>query len=446
MDFMMKFSKLTSYKLLVLFTAGLTIFPAFSDNLLQVYQHALKNDAQIKASEAGYFAALEKRPQALSALKPRIDLGGSATYNLQQTGRTGLRDGGGAFLNLGYNLNLTQPLIHKEIQAQIGQVDASILQAKAGLEFDRQNLILRVSDAYFQSLKAKEALTFATAEKSAIWRQLNQVRAYFDAGRSAITDVKEAQARYDQAIALEVVALQQIDITKESLRAITTRYYSHLAGTSSQTPLLIPKPNDIGQWTQSAIRNSLQVTMASHAVTVAQKAVEIERAAKSPTLDLFAKHSGNTTHGESLFDQDKFDATVGIQFNLPLYRGGNISSRIREARHKLHQTQQQLEAQKRVAAQQTRAAYTTIISGLAQVKAFRQVLNSTQTAANATQAGFEAGTRTAVDVLLALRETFRAKRDYSNSRYDFLLNTLKLKQAAGVLSVSDITALSRLLR
>ncbi len=443
----MKFSR---HKLLILafgsVVVSLMTTPAFSENLLQVYQHALQNDAQIKASEAGYLAILEKRPQALSALKPRIDLGGSATYNLQQIERTRFRDGGGAFLNLGYNLNLTKPLIHKEIQAQIGQVDASILQAKANLEAERQKLIIRVAEAYFQYLKAQEALTFASAEKNAINHQLRQVKAYFDAGRSAITDVKEARARYDQAVALEVVAKQQIDIAKEGLKAITTRYYKHLAGASSKTPLLIPKPNNINQWTQSAIKNSLMVTAATHAVTAAQKAVEIARAAKSPSVDLFARHSGNTTQGESLFDQDKFDATIGIQFNLPLYRGGSISSRIREARHKLHQAQQQLEAQKRIVAQQTRAAFTTIISGLAQVKAFKQALNSTQTAARATQVGFEAGTRTALDVLLALRETFRAKRDYSTARYDFLLNTLKLKQAAGILSEKDIVALSRLLR
>jgi len=375
-------------KLLLLVFSSLFFTPVFAENLLQVYQQALKNDAQIRASEAGYLAVLEKRPQALSALKPRIDLGGSATYNLQQIERTGPRDGGSAFLNFGYNLNLTKPLIHKEIQAQIGQVNATILQAKANLERDRQNLIIRVAEAYFQYLKAKEGRIFATAEKKAIARQLNQVKAFFDAGRSAITDVKEAQARYDQSKALEVVAQQQIDIAKESIKAITTRYYKHLAGVSSKTPLIVPKPNNIEQWTQTAIKNSLQVIAASHAVTAAQKAVDIARAAKSPTVDLFARHSGNTTQGESQFDQDKFDASIGIQFNMPLYRGGNISSRIREARHRLQQARQQLEAQKRVVAQQSRAAYTTIISGLAQIKAFKQALNSTQTAAKATQAGF----------------------------------------------------------
>ena len=423
---------------------GVFSLPAYSENLLQVYQQAKQSDAQIKASEAGYLATLEKKPQALSALKPRVDLGGSATYNLQQINRTP-RDGGGAFLNLGYSLTLSKPLIHKEIQAQINQVDAIILQAKARLEGDRQNLIIRVAQAYFDFLKAKESLAFANAEKSAIARQLHQVKAYFDAGRSAITDVKEAQARYDSAVAQVVVAQQQIDLTRESLKSITEKYYKNLDGEARNTALIIPKPNNINQWEKTSIANSLQVIAAQHAVTAAQKAVDIERAAKSPTVDLFARHNGNSSNGEDQFDQNKFDAAVGVQFNIPLYRGGNISSRIREARHKLHQAQQQLEVQKRNASQGTRAAYTTIISGISQIKALKQVLNSTQVAAKATQAGFEAGTRTAVDVLLSLKETFRAKRDYSNALYDYLLNTLKLKQAAGTLSEADLAALSKLL-
>ena len=440
---------MASRKSLIHSTLAFAIFsifalPVHSENLLQVYQQAKKSDAQIKASEAQYLATLEKKPQALSALKPRVDLGGSATYNLQQINRT-RRDGGGAFLNLGYSLTLSKPLIHKEIQAQINQVDAIILQAKAGLEADRQNLIIRVAEAYFAFLKAKESLAFANAEKGAIHRQLNQVKAYFDAGRSAITDVKEAQARYDSAVAQVVIAQQQIDLARESLKSITEKYYKDLDGAARNTPLIIPKPNNINLWEKTATANSLQVLAAQHAVTAAQKAVDIERAAKSPTVDLFARHNGNSTNGEDQFDQNKFDAAVGVQFNIPLYRGGNISSRIREARHKLHQAQQQLEVQKRNASQGTRAAYTTIISGISQIKALKQVLNSTQVAANATQAGFEAGTRTAVDVLLSLRETFRAKRDYSSALYDYLLNTLKLKQAAGTLSEADLSALSKLL-
>lgn len=419
---------------------------AFSESLLEVYQHAKVNDAQLKISEAGYLAALEAKPQILSALKPRIDLGANASYNLQYTGRTLRGDDGDGFLNLGYELSITKPLINRKLKAQVEQVDASILQAKVLLEADAQDLIIRVAEAYFQYLNAIDTLSFAKAEKNAIGRQLNQVKAYFEAGRSAITDVKEAQARYDLTNAQVEIAKQQIDVSRETLRAITTRYYKSLNGAADKIPLLNPKPNNIEAWTKSAIANSKQLMAAEHAVQVAQKLVDIERAVRNPKLDLFARQTGGSRFGEDHIDQDRLDASIGVQFSMPLYQGGNISSRIREARHKLHQAQQQLELQKRLATQQTRAAYFTIISGLAQVKALRQALSSTQTAASATQAGFEAGTRTAVDVLLSLRETFSARRDYTSARYSFLLNTLKLKKAAGVLSEADLVGVSNLLK
>ncbi len=416
-----------------------------AENLLQVYQHAKKNDLQLKISETNYLATLEKKPQVMSALKPRVDLGANTSYNLQYQGRTLRGEDKSAFLNLGYNLSLNKPLINKQLDAQISQVDASILQAKASLEIDKQSLIIRVADAYFQYLNAEETLSFRKAERTAIGRQLNQVKAYFDAGRSAITDVKEAQARYDLTNAQVVAAQQLIDVARESLKAITTKYYKKLNGASDNIPLITPKPNSIDAWEKTAIENSPQVIVAQHAIKVAQKTIDIERAAKSPTLNLFAKHSGSSTFGEDAFDQDKFDASVGLNFSMPLYEGGNIDSKVLEARLRLKQSRQQLELQKRLTAQQTRAAYLTILSGLSQVKALKQALNSTQTAAKATQAGFEAGTRTAVDVLLSLRETFSAKRDYSSARYDFLLNTLKLKQASGTLTEKDIAGLSKLL-
>ncbi len=416
-----------------------------AENLLQVYQHAKKNDLQLKISKTNYLATLEKKPQIMSALKPRVDLGANTSYNLQYQGRTLRGEDKSAFLNLGYNLSLSKPLINKQLDAQVSQVDASILQAKASLEIDKQNLIIRVADAYFQFLNAEETLAFRKAERTAIGRQLNQVKAYFDAGRSAITDVKEAQARYDLTNAQVVVAQQLIDVARESLKAITTKYYKKLNGASGNIPLITPKPNSIDAWEKTAIKNSPQVIVAQHAINVAQKTIDIERAAKSPTLNLFAKHSGSSTFGEDAFDQDKFDASVGLNFSMPLYEGGKIDSKVLEARLRLKQSRQQLELQKRLTAQQTRAAYLTILSGLSQVKALKQALNSTQTAAKATQAGFEAGTRTAVDVLLSLRETFSARRDYSSAHYDFLLNTLKLKQASGTLEEQDIASLSKLL-
>lgn len=425
---------------------GISTVPAHAETLLQVYEHAKQNDAQLKISEMGFLAALEAKPQVLSGLKPQVTLSTSANYVAQYRGK---RSFGGestdAFLSLGYDLNLSKVIINKQLDAQIDQVDSSILQAKALLEADRQDLIIRVAEAYFGYLNANDTLVFRKSEKNAIEKQLNQVKAFFDAGRSAITDVKEAQATYDLAVAQIEIANQQIDVSRESLRAITTRYYKHLNGAAENVPLLVPKPNNIEAWAKVAVINSKHLLSAQHAVDAAQKAVEFERAARKGTLNLVANQGVDSVLGEDSFDSDRIDASVGVQYTLPLLEGGNISSRVREARHRLHQARQQVELQKRLAIQQSRAAYLTIVSGLAQVRALKQALNSSQTAASATQAGFEAGTRTAVDVLLALRNTFSARRDYTTARYDFLLNTLRLKEAVGTLSESDLASLSQIL-
>ena len=419
---------------------------AFSENLFQVFQHAQKNDAQLRASEAAYWAMLERKPQALSALEPKVNLSGNAGYTLQNTSRSRFRhDSRSGTLNLAYKLNLTKSIYNKSFNAQIDQADAGILQARASFEADMQDLILRVAEAYLSYLKAKDSAKFSKSETTAIGKQLKQVKVYFHAGRSAITDVKEAQARYDQARAQEVSAVHQVQLAKEGLKAISGMYYNNLLGASENIPLLSPRPDSIIAWSKTAVNNSKLVKIAEQAVIVAQANVDIARTGKSPTVDVFASQSGSSNFGKPGLGQDRFDATIGLQINIPLSDGGNTASRIREARHKLQQSRYLLESQRRSVIQQARAAFLSTASGLAQLQALKQALLSNQTAARATQTGFQVGTRTAVDVLLALRETFRSQRDYSSARYDFLLNTLKLKQAAGTLRLADIRAMSALL-
>ncbi len=433
-------------QLIVLFFLSSLSGTASSENLFQVFQQSKKNDPQIKASEANYLAVLERRPQALSALQPRVNLTGNASYTLQNNSRSSFRyDSQTATLGLGYKLNLSKSIYNKALNAQVNLADATILQARASFDSDVQNLILRVAEAYLDYLKAKDNAKFAKSETTAIGRQLKQVKVYFQAGRSAITDVKEAQARYDQARAQEVSTVHQVQLAKETLKAISGMYYNNLLGAAENIPLLSPRPDNIIAWSNTAVNNSKLVRIAEQAVTVAEANVDIARTGKGPTVDIVASHSGNSTFGKPGVGQDRFDASVGLQINIPLYDGGNTASRVREARLKLQQARYQLEAQKRSVIQQARAAFLSTASGLAQLVALKQALLSNQTAANATQTGFKVGTRTAVDVLLALRETYRAQRDYSNARYDFLLNTLKLKQAAGTLRIADIRAMSNLL-
>lgn len=432
--------KLKAKAIFSLCMLSLLTTPIVAENLFQVYQHALSNDPQLKASEAGFLAIQEQKPQALSALKPQVTLSGSTGYTLSHQERT-QTDGSSDVYDAGYKFEVKKSLFDKEKKAQVGKANASVAQALANVRNQRQELIIRVADAYFQFLKAQDTLEFRRTEKEAIRRQMIQVNAQFEAGRMAITDVKESQARFDLAVSLEVVAKQQLDLSRENINVITGRYYKKLSAAPLNVRLAPPRPNNIDAWVKQAVVNSKDVEASKHAVNIAQHEVNKQRAARSPKVDLFARHGGNINRID--LKQDKLDAAVGIQFNMPLYTGGLITSRIKQARHSLHQSQQQLESQKRLVTQQVRSSYLSLVSGLSQIKALKQALNSTQTAAKATQAGFEVGTRTAVDVLLSLRESFSAKLDYSIARYEYLLNKLKLRKAVGTLSVKDIQEINR---
>ena len=416
---------------------------ASAENLYQVYQHAIQADPVLKAAEADYLSTMENKPQALSALKPQVNLSGSTRYVLQNQKNNFFNNGTSDYFNASYNLSVSKALYRKELAAQVNQANAVVSQAQAFLEVDRQNLIIRVAQAYFNSLKAKDNLEFAGSEKEAIGRQLAQVKAYFEAGRSPITDVKEAQARYDTAVSQQVLANEQLDLAREQLRVITNRDYKVLSSAPLNTALVGPNPNNPNAWEKQALENSQEVQALKFAVAAAQSEVDKQRAAKSPSVDLFAEQRGNLNRID--LDTEQYDAAIGVQVSVPLYTGGAIPSKIRQARHALHQAQHQLEARKRQVVQRARSAYLSVISGISQANALKQALASTRTAAKATQAGFEVGTRTAVDVLLSLRETYRAKRDYSTVRYDYLLNKLLLKQAVGTLSVKDLQVVNKLL-
>lgn len=418
-----------------------------AENLLQVYQQAKGYDAQFKALESDYLATLERKPQALAALKPQVSVSGSATENRQ---RTAYDPTPGYLSNvtsgtLGYSLSLSKSLYNNALNDQVKQADNIIAQASAGLESSREDLVLRTAEAYFNFLQSQDNLEFARTEKNAINRQLEQTKAYFDAGRSAITDVKEAESRYDLAVAQEINAVNQLDLAREQLRVLTGGFYQSLNAPAANMPLTMPTPGDIEQWVKIAKTNNKKLLASQHAIETAQTAVDIQRASKKPVVDLVAKQTGSDSQSKAALDPRVYGASVGVQVSMPLYTGGSIDSKIREAQHNFRQAQQQYDFQNRTTEQQARNAFLTVQSSISQVKANQRALASAETAAEATQAGFEVGTRTAVDVLTALRNVFSARRDYSQTRYTYLLNTLKLRQAAGTLTDQDIVTMNTIM-
>ncbi len=426
---------------------------AHATDLLDIYQQALNQDARLSAAQAGFQAAKERRPQAVSALLPQLNLGGQyAREELDSMQEIDIDDDpntdtvvqsqAGSFSTDGYTLRLDQVIYDHALILRLRQSGASIAQAQAELDAVAQGLIVRVSEAYFNVLAARDNLEFARAEKNAIARQLEQAQEQFEVGIIAITDVKEAQAAFDRAIAQVVDARNRLVLNREALRVITGEVAANLNRLGETLPLVSPEPAAIDAWVATAVRRNLRLLAREFATENADFELGLQRARHYPSLGLFAEKSENDTGGGIFGASQTDDEVIGIELNMPLFSGGFASSRIEEASYRLEQARDLEELQRRETVRQTRASYLSVIAGISQVTALRRALESNQAATAAARVGFEVGTRTSLDVLLALRELFRTQRDLSRARYDYLLDTLRLKQAAGTLSVEDLVALN----
>ncbi|RKZ34214.1 MAG: type I secretion protein TolC, partial [Gammaproteobacteria bacterium] len=338
-------------------------------------------------------------------------------------------------------LSITQPIYRKDLVIQLGQAKDQVRQADVTYASARQDLMVRVAQRYFDVLSAKDELEFAHASKEAIYQQLQQSRQRFEVGLIAITDVEEAQAGFDLAVAGEIAAVNQVDNAREALREVIGRYEETLAPLGKELPLVVPDPDDIEAWTQTALEKNLSLQAANMTVDVAFAEIQRIRAGHLPTVDLVGAHD-RTDAGSRLSTTETRTTSLSLQLNVPIYQGGLIMSQTRQARHLHRQAVDELERERRSAQRQTRNAFLGVRSGISRVKALIQAEVSTQSALDAIEAGFEVGTRTSVDVLGAQRELFRARRDLAAARYAYILDILRLKQAAGTLSETDMEQIS----
>ena len=431
--------KITAFILLYLFSIS-----SFAEDLLSVYNLALQNDPQFQAAQADYRAQLESKNQSVAVMLPNISVSAHSTeHDAESTSSAGVMTPY-EYSSNGYNLNLTQPIYRHANFVGLTQADAQVAQAEATFENSKQDLILRATTQYFALLAAKDDLAFAIAERKSIHEQLIQTQQRFNVGLIAITDVHEAQARADQAVARAIVAQNTLDISRETLREITATDHQALATLSTELPLVGPEPSDIREWVKTAGAQNALLTASIKAVDVARAEVSRQQSSHYPTLDLTANRTyTNYTDGVSpLGESERNDTSVSLQLNVPLYQGGLVNSRTRAAEYRLTQARERLEQQRRATERQTRNAYLSVIASISTVKALKQALASSTIALEATQAGFEVGTRTAIDVLDSQRALFGARRDYARVRYNYVLETLKLKLAAGTLSKADLEKLN----
>ena len=419
---------------------------AAAGGLLDNYLLARDNDPQLKAADATRLAQGETKDQSVALLLPTISLSASTEdVNTDTDSNFTFNPSRKENFNVnGYSLTLTQPVYHHDYWVGLRQADATVAQAEADYGVAKQDLMIRLASSYFDLLAAQDNLDFARAEKEATARQLVQAKQRFEVGLIAITDVHEAQAQYDLTVAQEINADNLLANTREALQEITGQYEQAPRLLQDQIPLLSPDPADIEQWVSKATEQNLGLKSSQFAQQVASEETNRQRSGHFPTLDIVANR--NISNSNSSFGSESETDRIALQLNVPLSAGGAINSRTRQAAYRADAAKQNLLQTRRSVVRQTRNAYLGVIAEISRVKALNQAVISSAKANEATQAGFEVGTRTIVDVLLSQRELFRAKRDYARSRYDYILNTLRLKQAAGTLNVADIEAINEWLK
>ncbi|MDH4611878.1 TolC family outer membrane protein [Pseudomonas sp. BN102] len=423
-------------------------------DLVTVYKDAVDNNADLAAARANYDAVREVVPQARSGLLPQIN--GGATSN---DTRTKLDEPSNTFSRSGiaYQATLSQPIFRADRWFQLQAAEATTEQAALEFSATQQNLILQTAETYFAVLRAQDNLASTKAEEAAFKRQLDQANERFDVGLSDKTDVLEAQAGYDTARANRIIAERSVDDAFQALVTLTNREYASLEGILHTLPIVVPAPNDAKAWVDTASQQNLNLQASNHAVDAAEETLRQRKAGHAPTLDAVASYQKgdndslgfsnvDSTPGQPPFGSDVEQRSIGLQLNIPIYSGGLTSSQVRESYQRLNQTEQLRESLRRTVVQNTRNFHRAVNTDVEQVKARKQSIISNQSALEATEIGYQVGTRNIVDVLDAQRQLYSSVRDYNNARYDYILDNLRLKQAAGTLSPADLEALAGFLK
>lgn len=447
-----------------------------ADTLLQIYEKSLQSDPRIREAEANRLAVMEGKPIARGALLPQVN-GRMNLANNAANGDTSTFFGGAQSTRVvdsrdndaqNWVLELRQSVFRWDQWVTLSQSDKKSAQADADYQAAQQDLIVRVASAYFLVLAAEDTLTSEQAAKESISRQLEQAQKRFEVGLIAITDVQEAQAAYDQAVAAEILAKRALANNWEALRTIIDEIPPTLAKPAEVIPLVAPAPNDVEAWVSTALQQNRSVISSQIGTQIAKDDVSLAQTGHYPTVDLVLSRNNTDNEGfarscnvfvnpdgscppigtieRNPTGTDLETDSISLQLALPIFSGGQTSSRVQQAVYRHRASRERLERTARDTEQQTRDAYLGVISDMSRVAALKQALESSRTALKASEAGYEVGTRTAVDVLDAKRKTYVAEALYLRSRYDYLINGLRLKQAAGTLAVDDLAQVDTLLR
>ncbi len=411
-------------KLALLLLLSLPVFAVAEDaskkqDLLAIYSQALAHDPTLASAKSANLAAQEiiEQGKALNAFR---------------------NEGSQNFQGYQYGVEARQPIYRKQNLVQMDQSKTQVSQADKQLYLSQQDLLMRITQAYFDVLNAQDRIALISAQKTAILSQLDQAKANFEVGTATITDVNEAQARYDLIVAQEIAAINEHQVAKRAIEAVTGEMPGELATGKAAIEVVQP-PQNMQEWQQIAAENNLNIQIQQDALKLAEQEVERAEAGHLPTLDAVGSYTSSYANGgTSGVGNDLQNATIGVQLQIPLYQGGAISSRARQAVLNKQKAMDDVEIARRQTGLETQRAYLNLGTSVAQVKALEQALTSSQSQLDSTKLGYEVGVRTSVDVLNAQQQLFSAKRDLLQARYNYLVNVIRLKFASGVLTEADL--------
>jgi len=431
---------------------ALSLLPpaAAAEDLLQVMRDAQGYDAQFAAARFALLAGQEKLPQGRALLLPTLNLTANATQSRVDSDSDNpavspsfVREPRSA----GYTLTLTQPIYRAQNLLQRDQADFQVRQAEATFGQAAQDLIVRVAVAYFDILAAQDTLMLVQAQKAATSEQLAQAKRNFEVGTATITDTHEAQARFDLIVAQEIAAQNDLENRKRALQQITGKEYAALKSLRADVKLSGPDPTDMQAWVDLAEKQSYAVLVQEAVAEIASLEARRAKAAHYVTLDAVATRGQSAQSASTLSSvgSDVTTTTIGLQLAVPLYQGGGLSSRDREAAANSEKAKQDVENARRTSALSTRQSYLAVNNGIAQVGALQQALVSSQSALDSNRLGYEVGVRINIDVLNAQQQLFSTRRDLALARYNTITNHLRLRAAAGALREADLEEVNRAL-
>ena len=432
-------------KLVCLLAFPLFANPIWAADLLQVYRAAQENDPVFAAARATRDAGQEKGVQGRAGLLPTLSVGGKTTWNdTESRPRSNLAPSNNEYNTHEYAITLTQPLFRWQNWVTHAQAKLQVAQAEAVFAQAQQELILRVAQAYFDVLQASENLKAVQANKTAIAQQLELAKKSFEVGTATITDSHEAQARFDLATAQEIAAASDLEVRQQVLQSLIGKDPGPLAAPRPGVQISPPAPNRLADWLSAAETQSLNVQIQQTLAEIASREVDKQRAGHYPTVDLVANHGqAKALANGGLVDNDF--RNIGVQVNIPLFQGGLVSSRQREAAANRSAALSGLEAARRNASLTTRQYYLGVNNGLAQINALKAALTSSQSALESNKLGYEVGVRINIDVLNAENQVYVTRRDLAKATFETLMAQLRLKAAVGSLSEDDLAQINALL-